>query len=329
MIEGRKAEKKLSKEDLLCRVRALDVYEFYLGERIPLNRTFKSPFRRDANPSFMISDRDGKIHHFDYADDNNRGNCIDFVMQLRKLGFKDALELINYDMNVQALPQIYEPVYEEPVKKPKKYVHIAVETKHWTSEALAYWESYHQTIEDLRREKIYLVKNLYIDRSRWPLPSDENVYAYLIEGKYWKIYRPGAKDKKDKWKYNGPNDIIENLYKLPSNKLILTKSRKDRMILEKVYPFVANVQSESMAAFSKSNIAYLKDNFEDVYLNFDSDPPGKRNSLKVTGELGFRHLNPPDQLLERGLKDFAGWAREDGLEVVREYLIEKHIINGN
>lgn len=326
MITGRKAIKPIGKEDILSRINPKDIYEFYTGERIEYNRCFKSPFHKDDSPSFMVSDRDGKVHHFDYADDDKKGNCIDFVMQIRNISFREAIELIAYDMSVQCMPQVYniEDSSDEERVKVRKSTSIIVKTRKWYKEAIEYWNEYGISVEKAKQERIYCVSELYLNRSRFSIPQNELVFGYLIDDKWWKIYQPYAKDKKNKWMYNGPNDYIEGLNTVePGGKLIVTKSRKDRICLASIYPKVVNVQNESIAAYNKKNIAYLKDNFDEIYINYDCDASGVKASWKVTKELTFKHLNVPYIYLGKGIKDLASMYKEEGREAVENYLLSK------
>ena len=65
----------------------------------------------------------------------------------------------------------------------------------------------------------------------------------------------------------------------------------------------------------------LKD--KKVLINYDSDPPGKANSRKLTEKFGYSHVNVPDNLWP--IKDFADMIKEYGTETVKNYLKSKGI----
>lgn len=331
MITGRKVE-RITKDEILGKIHPLSVYEYYMGERVQLNKLISSPFRRDNNPSFMISNRGGKYHHFDYADDNKKGSCVDFVMQMRGLSFNDALELINYNINSEKEAIIYKNDIEDEAFDEnevfEKTVSIIIKAKTFTKEALAYWNDYYISKEKLKKEKIYLIDKFYINHQRIGKPEDEMAFAYLLQNEYFKIYRPFVKDKAFKWRYNGPNDHIENLRNIEKGgKLIITKSKKDRLCIENVYNKVCNVQCETTAAFNKENVDYINENFDEIYVNYDCDAPGVKASWKITSTFGWKHINVPYSYLEYGIKDYADMVRKDGIENLHTYFTSKGIIN--
>lgn len=335
MITGRKLE-RVTKEYILEKLHPLSVYEFYIGERVRLNKLISSPFRRDNNPSFIISDRGGRYHHFDYGDNDKEGGCIDFVMQIRGISYPAALELINYDMinNENAAIQSYS-VENYPInsdnndnKEFEKSVSIIVKSKKFTKEALDYWSNYYITEEELKKEKIYLIDKVYINHSRVGLRNNEIAFAYLLQNEYFKIYRPFVEDKSIKWRYNGPNSYIENLYQIDKGgKLIITKAKKDRMVINKVYDKICNVQCETTAAFTKENIEYINNNFEEVYINFDSDEAGVKASWKITSTFEWKHINVPYIYLNCGIKDFSDMVKKEGVGELHNYFTSKGIIN--
>jgi hypothetical protein len=117
-------------------------------------------------------------------------------------------------------------------------------------------------------------------------------------------------------------DGLENIKNC--NNALVTKSKKDKMVIKKILPCVASVQNESVVAINEENLNYLKANSNIQWINFDSDAPGKKNSWHYTTEFGFRHINVPDQLFP--VKDFADMAKEYGLKAVEEHFKTKGLI---
>src|SRR5690349_13814683 len=96
-----KIKTPLTLASILLKVSEYDIYRYYTGQDFRLGQAFHSPFRKESNPSFCISvNRKGKLHHTDFADSRNSGNCVEFVMQLYGLDYKQSLELIDRDMNL-------------------------------------------------------------------------------------------------------------------------------------------------------------------------------------------------------------------------------------
>jgi hypothetical protein len=106
----------------------------------------------------------------------------------------------------------------------------------------------------------------------------------------------------------------------------INKSKKDYMVMKKLYPCCCAVQNEGMGCFSDENVQYLLDNSRKQILSFDSDDTGVSNSKKITEMFGFDYCNVPRKFLKEGIKDWADLAKVHGLKVIEEYLINKNII---
>lgn len=327
MITGVKRE-LLTMQKVLEHISPYDIYRQFCPTRFSLNHKFPSPFRKDTDPSFIIGGDSFELSHIDFGDMRFRGDCFDFVQQLYNLpSLYDALKLIDqtFGLGYTGKKKDYKKEiinYEQP-KITKKPVFIQVVTRKFLKEELQYWSEYHQDIEDLKRENIYGISKIYLNRKLLSTNPYELKFAYL-QGEKWKIYRPFA-DKKDKWFPNNiPNSAMEGLADIKNaEKIIIAKSRKDRMVIRKVYPQVCSVQNESLICFNEENLNYIRDNSTIQYLAYDSDIAGKKASNEITKLLGFKHINTPDYLLKEDIKDFAGWSRQYGLKPLENYIKER------
>lgn len=333
MVTGKKIV-ELTLESILERVTEYDIYREFCGEDFTLGKVMHSPMpgRRDNHPSFCIrATRGGQIMHVDYADSRFRGGCINFVMQKEMIpNYNDALKRVDevFNLGISSTPTSNTPrvIYTQPSLEESRPTSIIVDySTKFTEEDLAYWSSFHITKDELISNQIYKVKKYLINRQVQGQKRGELIFGYKL-GALWKIYRPTA-SKEMKWKSNIPIDAVEQLHNLKQcKKGIVTKSRKDAIVLRKFLPEVCSVQNESMVALNEETINYLKSNCTEIYLNYDSDEPGKKNSWQVTTEFGFKHLNVPDKYLEEGIKDFSDLSRAYGLGAVEEHLKQKQII---
>lgn len=334
-MKGRKIE-FLTPESILKRVSEYDIYRYYIGRDFPINKPFKSvlPGRKDDTPSLIVGNKSGFLYHFDFGDSRYRGNCFNFVQQMTgALTHYDALIRIDKDLKLGILDKDIHGNYKEiiasykkpeSIEKTKPPTIIQVRSKKFDLTELKYWESYYQSEEDLKRENIYSVKELYVNKQRFSISPTEMVFGYLYDDK-WKIYRPFTKNKKMKWLTNVPIYTMDGLENIKScKKAIITKSKKDKMVLQKIFPCVCSVQAENIAAINEENLTYLKKNSKEQYVNFDSDPPGKKNSWEYTAAFDMKHINVPDEYLP--IKDFADLAKEKGLDTVKDYFIQKGLI---
>ena len=136
--------------------------------------------------------------------------------------------------------------YKQPEDLGKRYSLIQAVTRPFTKEELAYWNQYHQSLDDLKANNVYSISKVYLNKQLFSFPMDELKFGYLY-GDKWKIYRPHAKDKKSKWVPNnvpitamdGKDDIKQ------CDVAFINKSKKDYMVMKKLFPCSCAVQNEA------------------------------------------------------------------------------------
>ena len=327
----------LSPKSILSMISEYDIFMYYMPYRDwSLGRKTKSPFRKDNDPSFVIYRRQDDVLYFiDFGDSSIRGDCFEFVQTMFNVDYHTALTIIDKDFGLGISTKTtsdspnYKKIvssYSQPEETEKKYSHIQVVTRKFTNEELEYWNQYHQDISDLRENNIYSVKKLYLNRQLIPLKDTELRFGYFYEGK-WKIYKPYG-TKETKWIPNnvpitamdGRNNISD------CDTAIITKSKKDYMVLKKIYPYVCAVQNEGWACFSEENVNHLKQNSKRQILSFDSDDPGIKASKIVTEMFGFEYCNVPRYYLQEEIKDWSDLAKKYGMQIIEHYLKQKFII---
>ena len=335
MIAGSK-KILLTPETILKRISEYDIFKYYMGTiKWTLNESTHSPFHKDDNPSFLIGNRNGYMSFIDFADTTKRGDCFEFVRLLYSLPTLDeVLRMIDRDfgLGISTKENLgeYKRItgdYKQPEQEVgKHYSMIQVVTRKFTHEELQYWNEYYQDIQDLKKNNIYSVQKVYLNRKLFPLNSYDLRFGYLYDGK-WKIYRPFA-GKKSKWV---PNNVPITAMDgkeciLNCETAFINKSKKDHMVISKIYPCSCAVQNEGIACFSHENIEYLKANSDRQILSFDSDVAGVANSQQITKLFDFGYCNVPRKYLSEGIKDWADLARTYGLKVIEDYLKERKII---
>jgi hypothetical protein len=333
MIRGRKRV-ELSPDSILNKISEYDIYKFYMPhQNWKINVVTYSPFRNEKNPSFIIGYRGGALRFFDFGDSSKKGNCFNFVMMLFNVGLNDALLMIDRDFDLGIISgsstKNYERIisdYAQPTATSKREYFIQVKTRKFTNEELAYWNGYYQDIDDLRANNVYSIDTVYLNKQKFPIKDTELRFGYLYEG-YWKIYRPFA-DKKNKWMPNNvPITMMDGLDDITDcDVAFINKSKKDYMVMKKVFPCCCAVQNEGMGCFSEENVDFIKENSERQILSFDSDETGVKNSQLITEKFGFEYCNVPRIYLDEGIKDWADLARIHGLKTIEKYLTQKELI---
>jgi hypothetical protein len=333
MITGKK-KTTLTPETILQRITEYDIFRWYMPDKSwKLNAVTYSPFRNENNPSFLIGNRYGKLSFVDFADGTKKGDCFTFVKLLYNLHtIDDVLKLIDRDfgLGISGMPTgEYKKIvseYQQPEELGKRYSHIQVVTRPFTQEELAYWNLYYQDIQDLRDNNIYSIKKLYFNKQLFFLKDTELRFGYFYDG-HWKIYRPFA-DRKNKWVPNNvPITMMDGLDDIKNCSVaFINKSKKDYMVMKKIFPCCCAVQNEGIGAFSPENVEYLKANSDRQILSFDSDVAGVTNSQQITKLFDFDYLNVPKKYLSEGIKDWADLAKNHGLQVIEDYLKQKQLL---
>lgn len=333
MIKGNK-KVALTADAILEKISDYDIFRFYMPDKSwKLNHVTFSPFRRERNPSFLISNRSGFISFIDFADTNLRGNCFHFVKMLFNLStHDDVLKMIDKDFGLGILSGSSTEQYKQIIseyKQPeavKRTALIQAVTRKFTNRELEYWNSYHQSLDDLRANNVYAIKKVYLNKQLFYINDDELTFGYLYDG-HWKIYRPFG-DKKSKWVPNNvPITTMDGLEDVKHCSIaFINKSKKDYMVMKKLFPCSCAVQNEGIACFSPENVEYLKANSDVQILSFDSDVTGVTNSQQITKLFDFEYANVPRKYLKEGIKDWADLAKTHGMNVIEDYLKKKELL---
>ena len=324
-------------ENILVRITPFDIFSYYMPNKWKVNDAAISPFPHkrgtERTPSFVIGNRSGKLGFIDFTDTSLRGDCFTFVKLLFNLDTIDEiLRMIDRDFSLGIvsgkLTQEYKKItknFIQPEIEGKRYALVQAATRAFTKEELAYWNEYHQDISDLKREHVYSIDKVYLNRKLFTLKDTELRFGYYYEG-HWKIYRPFA-DKKNKWIPNNvPITAMDGKKNIIGvDNAFINKSKKDYMVIKKIYGATCAVQNEGDACFSKENVDFLKTNSTRQTLSFDSDVTGVKNSLQITQKHGFDYCNVPRVYLKEDINDWAALGRTYGLDKVQQYLKEKGI----
>ena len=310
------------------------IFRYYYPYKFKLNQRCLSCFQKESNPSMIIGTKSqsGDIV-FKCFNSSNKGDCISFVSQMFNLDYFESLEKIVEDFGLKESSNTkYETIIKELPKteiiKQKKVPNIVVSTRSFNSDELSYWNDYYQDIEDLKKENIYVPKKIWINKNLITLKVSELTFCYYYpENDKWKIYKPFA-NKSNKWFTNQSFDYIENIQQIKNClKVLISKSKKDKMVLNKALNFnsLITTQAEDITCFNESSIEVLK-TCKEVYTVYDNDLKGKSASWALTNNFGWKHCNVPDELLIKGISDFADWAKYQGIEKIYNHFVQKNII---
>ena len=325
----RKVDKvHIDREWLLDRVSQLQVYEYYV-QGIKIGPKVKSPLHTDRNPSLSLTEKDGTLIWTDWSLDK-RGNCITLVQELYGINYDKALYKIAYDLQLidkdgqdTRMPIVRNP---DSVPATKKSTLLQCTARGWNSRDDEYWGQYGITRAELIAEDVHPVKDLYIQRVRQPISPDERIYVYRYPDDKMKVYMPD-RQKGEKWKSTVPCSYVEGLEMLNGDpRVLITKSKKDRLVLSKIVPYpVLNVQNEGSSCFHEEFRKLLEG--REVVISYDADDAGVQNCKKICDTWGYKYVNTPRYMLEKGVKDWSEWVSVcKGYEEAREFLRMKGVI---
>lgn len=334
MIQG-DIKVRLTPQAILQKISEYDIFRFYMPDKSwKINQATLSPFRQENNPSFVIGNKRGFLSFIDFADTSKRGDCFTFIKMLFNLStMDDVLTMVDRDFGLGFLPgtstnkyKVIQKEYKQPEDLGKRYSLIQVVTRKFTQEELDYWNQYYQSIDDLRANNVYSIKKLYLNRKLFPLKETDLRFGYLYDG-HWKIYRPFG-DKKSKWVPNNvPITTMDGKEDIANCSVaFINKSKKDYMVMKKVFPCCCAVQNEGVACFSDGNVEYLKANSDRQILSFDADGVGVKNSQIITKLFDFEYANVPRKYLSEGIKDWSDLAKEHGIQAIEDYLKKKELL---
>lgn len=337
MIKGKEKE-KLDKETILSKIDDYNIIRFYLGRDFNFKKKYPSPFRGkvDKNPNLSFFMSNGKILYKDFANGRS-GDCFSFVQELYNLSFKETLRRIDADLclGINSKPK---KVFSLQLKEKPDSIHkqskiIQITKKPFTPEELKYWEDYQISEQDLIRKNVFSIEKLYINKQLVPNYNKEIRFAYLFDN-YLKIYSPLSKVYK--WISSTPNDYMSGFDEIKfkvflgsqDEKLIISKSVKDEMILSKFFKDVCSTQNESKEAINRENMEWILRGYkpENVYISYDSDDAGVEASTYYTKNYGFNYVNVPKIFKREGIKDWADLVKHKGLDTMENYLKIKKLI---
>jgi hypothetical protein len=263
----------------------------YLGIK-PDNRKHYSPFRKDNNPGCTFKWYNGLLYFMDNGSFNGKlsWSIIDVVMYQNNCTFVQALEILSKDYKPaqMAFDTTYQKSYSRlPLQirfKPKNFENLF---------------GFSQQV--LEKEHVYIVDDYWIGRNDMKQnivhnPKTNITVAYHFPNSdHVKLYWPELKENRF---YSNCNiydvfgyDKIDYYQSIDDRYLIITKSQKDRLVLDYDLGFNSIAVQNEGCSIPDDIINKIRSKFEYIYLLYDNDETGKIQSKKISEEYGFINLN--------------------------------------
>lgn len=314
---------ELTMDNVLKRVSPYQIFKYYMPS-LDLGKCTNSPFRTDNDPSFgLFKGREsGEILYNDLKGGDS-GNWVSFVMKLFNVEFYDALRMVNRDMNLDLMDNRSTSLRTAKVQskivtditpeEANRDLVLNVRRRKWNQNDADYWLPYGITSDILGKETQPIISYWFNDWGSVLAEKLAYVYDFYFDGKIWrrKIYQPLS--KKNKWKTNLNNLVIDGIKDIPKKGelLIITKSRKDRLVLKSLgYNAIATNNEASW--IPDANFEKLNSRYDRLVVFFDNDDTGMTNSLKFSEKYGVDRIFITD--FSEKIQDIADYRKEYGKE---------------
>lgn len=322
----------IRKDQILDKISPYDIFCHYVGD-FKVGGIMHSPLRPDSKPSFgiYVSKSSGELIFNDFKEGG--GDCFKFVQKKFNCSYQEALHIIDrdFDLNIAEIPEgskisriVKKPVISNYQPKPKSSIKIKVMVRKWLERDKEFWfDKYGITTETLSLFHVYPITAFWLDQQRFY--CSRLCYAYYFEPGIFKIYQPQLPLGKGKWYSNIDVGTKWHGYKQLPEKgdyMFITKSLKDVMVLYQLgYPAVS--PHNETPNIPDKVVENLKLRFKKIYVYYDNDETGVKNSTRVCNSYGFDYINNPKQYKEKDPSDFIEIYGKEKLKDMIEHLIKK------
>lgn len=324
MIKGNKKEEHDIEDLLYYTSGGKDIYEHYLEKRISKNFITRRPWGTDRHPSWGTFLKDTTWLWKDQATEEV-GNPITFVMKLFDISFVEAIVKIKGDLNLTTEKLLKERHFTIQKEEPKKYSHITAVTQRFKKNHHSFWNAAEATEDWCKKFNCFAVKDLYVNRKKYPIGKDETVFVYVAEDiDKVKVYFP----ERESFRFitNVQYDYLWEFYRLNKcNKLPIHKSMKDLIIFSMLYECNIATQNESVKIFSPEVVDKINSVSMEPWVFFGSDNDGVKKCTEITNTTDWKYINTPKKLLP-DVNDVYSYVKSKGLKELENFCKQKKLL---
>lgn len=318
MIIG-KTSSSISKSEIFEKYSELQVLQAVFPEIDSIPYKMSSPFRNDKNPSFSIYMNDNNhIAYKDFGDADCRGGLLDLLCKKWDCSFNQVFDKILDVMKKTEGGDISVKSKNIKVltrKEASELTKIEVAVRPWKDYDYQYWLSYGVEKQWLKYAEVYPISYKIITKKdketgkekRNIFPADELAYVFTErkEGKLQlKVYQPYNK-KGFKWCSSMDSSVIGLWTKIPEfgDRVVICSSLKDALVLSCQCHIPTLWIGGEGFKISNTAVNELKRRYKKVFICFDTDKPGLKDSEMLANETGFIRI-VPDLGKEKDLSDY-------------------------
>lgn len=301
----------LTPKYLLSKINQSDIWSYYTGLIPETSGLYKNPARYDPNPGCRFFEQSGYWWLCDFARDKKVYNCFTILKEMYSIPYPKVLDMIYDDFLGNGKQIDYKPEFIYTPKEIKVERNIECKVQPFTKQDIEYLKSFYLNSDIVKRHKVFSIAIYWIDGViKYGYRNTDPCLGYYEQGK-WKLYHYRRQDYRFVSNVNSSMlQGYEQLYYRSEN-LIITKSKKDVMVYDRLSMEAVAPHSESLSKWSY-HIPSLITKYKHVYLNFDNDEPGINASNTVLKE--FPSLIPFFIPAESGEKDISDYIRKYGIE---------------
>ncbi len=317
---------RVDKTFILERIRQEEIFQFYLERPIDLDFQFRSPLRKDENPTCSMGYFGGKLLYRDWSE-SKALDCFDYIMRKFRFSYGQALDQIVDDFNLTEkepnndIPEIFAATeYQSRGKSTKKKIKVRVQA--YRNPDIHYFKSFYLTRRVTEKYKCFSIEHIWLQgKPHYNYRDIDPALGYYLGdsitgAQRWKIYfysRIGA------GRFMGNTNRINGLVQLPKygEILVITKSMKDVMVLDQMQIPAISMQSETTMPYSRI-IDPLKQRFKCIYSLYDFDRAGITGAMKMRRKYEIEPL-----FLTNGRFGSHNFMAKDISDFIRDHGIEK------
>jgi len=264
-----------------------------------------SPLRKDDNPSFSIYlNKEGRVRYIDFATDDH-GDLMDLLCQCWHCSFMQALDRIYNDVignsSVGLKPKTVRTFTRQERDRLSK---LEVKIRPWQPYDYEYWSGYGVSPQWLAYAEVYPVSHKIItkidkdtgERHRYTFLADKYAYVFVERKErhlQLKLYQP-YNTKGFKWCSKMDGSVISLWTKVPEHgdRIVICSSLKDALCLTSQLHIPAIALQGEGYGVSDTAASELRRRFKKVYISFDTDDAGKKDSRNLASKTGFINIIP-------------------------------------
>ena len=317
-------------KDILRYVNQLEVWQDVLNcPGLQVNEMIRNPMRADKKPDCYIREYKGVLLFTDFAyPEYNTYTCIYAVARINNVTKHQAVNMITNKYIFKNNIKITKKVIKQDAKRVRKvtgktvsfhfnpYVNKDKQPTYTKADA-EYWLKRGIHSKQLRRHNVYSVYNWYYNN--YVIQPKSICYAYYSpKTGQTKLYQPYDK-KRFPFSTMDKNHINYGNEHCKSSAAILTKSLKDLMVLENLFPDINIYSVESESMLPTDTTFLLKHSA--VFVLYDNDQPGIDGANRMVNYLISKNINAYSMFIDDN--EFPNCKDVDDIVVKQSHLVNK------